>query len=1180
MKRIISLIMVLVLALSLVPTTVWATEAASADDVYHVDSDAAPNDNQDSNGIVTYAQNETPVEVWAGYSGNSENNKVQAYATIDAAVENLGSYKWLLINGDYTIEKDFTIPAGVYLDVANGATLTVANGATLTVAQDSARLRVLAGGTIANNGKIMVCGTKPAANGAAYKFAGGTLTGNELSVPDGYILDVNKSGDNVNYFASKALFEITFDDNTKLLTADSSNAKNNVKEIKLLDNITDRGWTIDEGMGSDITLDLNGFTYGGNGENPQYSTLNISNTKVTIKNGTVKYSGSVRGAIELYGSADLTIDSTAVIDGGNTFGILTSGTSKLTVNGTVKSNGDYAIAGNGSKDSGGYIDNCDIIVNTGAVVSAPNGFAIYHPELGTVTINGGEISGHNGVEMCAGKLTVQDGNISSTGDNWDATGSQNAIKDGAAVSIINRNYPGGVPTAEIAGGTFTATGSGALAIKAYDYTGNTVAEWTDVKNSVSITGGTFSSNPTKFVDTGKYTVTEENGKFTVNEREYVAQVGENKYYTLGEAVASIADKGTVTLLKDVTLDNSVTINASKEVTIDGQGNTINVSDGKYIKASENGKLTLSVTVTGPAYEMSLLCITGSAEVTISKDSKVAATSVPQGYPAILIQSNKESITTYTPQLHVYGAVSAVKMPAIQGNGTDRSTSKIDINDGASVTSDSLAMYLPQPCEVNVNGGTVKGYCAIGIKSGTLNINGGLVQGVANDTKISDDYSTTNGINYDGSAIMIDSYIGYAGQVKINISGGKVESLHSTAIREIGNDESKTNMVSLSVTGGEVMGADGMDAILVRDVTMKAGTLSATGGTFSSNPTDYVHDEHYKVSKGLDGMYTVGLKDKGDGTGGKTSVVELPAETTKNTTTATIDVADIDANKELSVVGGDVSVTFDQNAAAGIADAAGNSTKLNLTVEKTEPSAEQEKTYDDKLVNTTHEVVVNVTLTAGGKPVFDAAKAGGKATVQVPYQVGLKKADISVYYLNNGKTEKVPFTYDAETGIITMTLEHFSAYLITTATHPSITPVDSKPTYIKGSNKDLGFTTVDLPEKITVKVGDKTLTEGKDYTVSDGKLTLTGAYLETLDYGNYTLKVFDENGNEIAKTSFVKSFAVRPAQQPAQSGNKNSTSTKDDVKSAGTGDMGVALYAVSAVLSLTGSAWIVGKKRSK
>lgn len=808
----------------------------------------------------------------------------------------------------------------------------------------------------------------------------------------------------------------------------------------------------------------------------------------------------------------------------------------------------------------------------------------------------------------AGTLTVKDSSANKTGaivspdktkgDYSYLGGTYLFHLAGGNLIIENGTYYAGCTVANVQKGTATVKG-GSFSVYPDNGTNDSRyllncidANYKDGTAKIVVTGGTFTDfNPqnnaaegagTSFVDADKYTVTEENGKFTVNEREYVAQVGENKYYTLNDAVAAVADKGTVTLLKDVTLDDSVTINASKEVTIDGQGNTINVLDGKYIKASENGKLTLNgVTVTGPAYDMSLLYITESAEVTISKDSKVAATSVPQGYPAILIQSNKDSITTYTPQLHVYGAVSAVKMPAIQGNGTDRSTSKIDINDGASVTSDSLAMYLPQPCEVNVNGGTVKGYCAIGIKSGTLNINGGLVQGVANDTVISDKHSSTNGINYDGSAIMIDSYIGYAGQVKINISGGKVESLYSTAIREIGNDASKTNMVSLSVTGGEVMGADGMDAILVRDVTMKAGTLSATGGTFSSNPTDYVHDEHYKVSKGLDGMYTVGLKDKDDGTGGKTSVVELPAETTKNTTTATIDVADIDANKELSVVGGDVSVTFDQNAAAGIAGAAGNSTKLNLTVEKTEPSAEQEKTYDDKLVNTTHEVVVNVTLTADdGKPVFDAAKAGGKATVQVPYQVGLKKADISVYYLNNGKTEKVPFTYDAETGIITMTLEHFSAYLITTATHPSITPVDSKPTYIKGSNKDLGFTTVDLPEKITVKVGDKTLTEGKDYTVSDGKLTLTGAYLETLDYGNYTLKVFDENGNEIAKTSFVKSFVARPAQQPAQSGNKNSTSTKDDVKSAGTGDMGVALYAVSAVLSLTGSAWIVGKKRSK
>lgn len=626
---------------------------------------------------------------------------------------------------------------------------------------------------------------------------------------------------------------------------------------------------------------------------------------------------------------------------------------------------------------------------------------------------------------------------------------------------------------------------------------------TGKNGKIVVTGGTFSSNPTKFVDTGKYTVTEENGKFTVNEREYVAQVGENKYYTLGEAVASIADKGTVTLLKDVT-GGGVKLTAGKDIVWDLNGYTYTVTEPTVGSAG-----------------------TETNGFQFLRDSKITI---------------KNGTITLDPTL---------RCAYLFQNYADLTLTDLTVD---------ITKNLP--CEAAVHS-----------MHGVVNINGKTTikadgdyewnasdKGVKKPLMICD---WNNGAYPEGTQTTVDT----TGTITGTVFAGYYEN----------NNGVCTGKSQLVIKNGVFEG------VILQDPAVEGYVVTpidVTGGTFSSNPTDYVHDEHYKVSKGLDGMYTVGLKDKDDGTGGKTSVVELPAETTKNATTATIDVADIDANKELSVVGGDVSVTFDQNAAAGIAGAAGSSTELNLTVEKTEPSAEQEKTYDDKLVNTTNEVVVNVTLTADGKPVFDAAKAGGKATVQVPYQVGLKKADISVYYLNNGKTEKVPFTYDAETGIITMTLEHFSAYLITTATHPSITPVDSKPTYIKGSNKDLGFTTVDLPEKITVKVGDKTLTEGKDYTVSDGKLTLTGAYLETLNYGNYTLKVFDENGNEIAKTSFVKSFAARPAQQPAQSGNKNSTSTKDDVKSAGTGDMGVALYAVSAVLSLTGSAWIVGKKRSK
>lgn len=143
--------------------------------------------------------------------------------------------------------------------------------------------------------------------------------------------------------------------------------------------------------------------------------------------------------------------------------------------------------------------------------------------------------------------------------------------------------------------------------------------------------------------------------------------------------------------------------------------------------------------------------------------------------------------------------------------------------------------------------------------------------------------------------------------------------------------------------------------------------------------------------------------------------------------------------------------------------------------------------------------------------------------------------------------------------------------------PGIKPADGKGVYTKNSGKDLAFTTENMPEKIKVKVGSTVLTEGKDYTVSNGSIVLKTSYLESLGYGSYTLVVTDANGVELARTSFTKSFTVRPAQQPALSGGRTAASGSG-VTSAGTGDAGVAMYAVSAVLSLTGSAWVVGKKR--
>ena len=389
------------------------------------------------------------------------------------------------------------------------------------------------------------------------------------------------------------------------------------------------------------------------------------------------------------------------------------------------------------------------------------------------------------------------------------------------------------------------------------------SEFTSGNAKVAISGGTFfgfdpNVSPEQKVDgkapsfaaPGAGITKNEDGSFTAAAG-MTAQILDKDgnsvkaYKTLAEAVAAAQDGQTVRLLADVA-ESSIKVNANitidlNKMTVTGsfvtygevtiQNGTIDVPDGETNYAY--GKLTLAdVDITGKAASSSLLSVNYNGSVTIDKDSTIVADSAKGDDPAVFIKGQNDSGKTYAPELNIYGTVQSAKTPAIQGNGTDRGVSHVNVFEGAVVKSESLAVYLPQPCEVNITGGLVEGYCGIGIKSGTLNISGGTVRGVANDNVIGDQYSQTNGISYDGSAIMIDSYIGYAGQVQINISGNAVvESKYSTAIREIGNDKSQTNLVGLDITGGTVLGAMDTDAVLVRDVTAKDVNIS--GGEFSS-----------------------------------------------------------------------------------------------------------------------------------------------------------------------------------------------------------------------------------------------------------------------------------------------------------------------------------------------------------
>ena len=183
---------------------------------------------------------------------------------------------------------------------------------------------------------------------------------------------------------------------------------------------------------------------------------------------------------------------------------------KVTVNdgAVIDTSGYYGISGNGTKtdsqnNGGTVIDiNGGIITQTGV-----GGGAIYHPQDGTLDISGNAvIKGDSGIQMCSGESVIANitgGTITATGEDQreDKTG-DGFIPDGAAVSVVNRNYPGGIPKMTISGGSFVSENS--KAVMAYTWKDNDESNWAEANKYLSITGGTFSADPTEYVASGYY----------------------------------------------------------------------------------------------------------------------------------------------------------------------------------------------------------------------------------------------------------------------------------------------------------------------------------------------------------------------------------------------------------------------------------------------------------------------------------------------------------------------------------------------------------------------------------------------------------------------------------------------------------------------------------------------------
>ena len=311
-------------------------------------------------------------------------------------------------------------------------------------------------------------------------------------------------------------------------------------------------------------VDLNGHTWTctGTDANSAAFEINNPNASLTVMNGKVVSSQlvglipSAMGGTITYDNSNLTFESVEAT---------TTATSGIETN------------GNNTNDT---------VVLKNSTLNVPNGYGIYFPSSGTLTIDNSKINAKTmGAQVCSGNLNVNAGSaITVSGDPVEKLEGDGAIQDGAAISIVNRAGYKGLGQIAITGGTFTAK-SGNAALKAYtwDFATKQESAFDNTAKTVAVSGGTFTSAVSADLCAEGFTpVANADGTYGVASG--VAYVAGKSFDTLQAAIDAAQDGETVALLTDATED--ATVAAGKNITLD--------LGGKTLTSTNAGKATLTI----------------------------------------------------------------------------------------------------------------------------------------------------------------------------------------------------------------------------------------------------------------------------------------------------------------------------------------------------------------------------------------------------------------------------------------------------------------------------------------------------------------------------------------------------------------------------------------------------------
>ena len=475
-------------------------------------------------------------------TNNSGNAAGKGASLVRVGDDSVAKYPGLNIKGGTFTQDNFIVIKVDSGDLfLNGGTLNSAN----SYAIEDWHRATIKGGTV--NGTVAAW-TYSGGHNSDLTISGGTVNGNVLSVnygsAEGKVAKVSITGGTVNGTlgtytynnglatttdAAKAAIEVTggtFKENpTKYVAENSAITKNSdgtfgVAKTYLAKVGETSYYTMDEAFHAAVasgetlyllrdyttgstfnsgsinrTVDLNGHTWTctGTDANSAAFEINYANASLTVKNGKI-VSSQLVGLIPSASGGTITYDNSSLTFEG--VEMSTTATSGIETN------------GNNTNDS---------VTLKNSTLNVPNGFGIYFPSSGTLTIDNSTINAKTmGVQVCAGSLEITGDKtaINVTGGPVDKTENDGAIQDGAAISVVDRTGYKGLGKVEVKNGSFTAKTDEAL--KAYKYENKEEGKFDNDDKKLTVTGGTFSSQvPSEYVAADKRVRVDNANSYTI-----------------------------------------------------------------------------------------------------------------------------------------------------------------------------------------------------------------------------------------------------------------------------------------------------------------------------------------------------------------------------------------------------------------------------------------------------------------------------------------------------------------------------------------------------------------------------------------------------------------------------------------------------------------------------------------